>query len=162
MGAIRILSIDQSLTHCAWIVWEDTLIYDYGVISTTNIDKDHIRIMKIVEQLNNIILDNNVEVVVLESLSFGSISTSVRVLAGLYYNILILSEVNNLEYQDLTPTSIKKFATGSGKAKKQDMWKALPDNIKTKFEKTHKTIASGKYDLADAYHIGNMYLTHYN
>ena len=162
MGAIRILSIDQSLTHCAWIVWEDNLIYDYGVISTTNIDKDHIRIMKIVEQLNNIILDNNVEVVVLESLSFGSISTSVRVLAGLYYNILILSEVNNLEYQDLTPTSIKKFATGSGKAKKQDMWKALPDNIKTKFEKTHKTIASGKYDLADAYHIGNMYLTHYN
>lgn len=162
MGAIRILSIDQSLTHCAWIVWEDNLIYDYGVISTTNIDKDHIRIMKIIEQLNNIILDNNVEVVVLESLSFGSISTSVRVLAGLYYNILILSEINNLEYQDLTPTSIKKFATGSGKAKKQDMWKALPDNIKTKFEKTHKTIASGKYDLADAYHIGNMYLTHYN
>ena len=162
VGTKRVISLDQSLTHAGWIVWEDGLIYDYGVIKTTNQDPDHIRIMNIVEQLRNIIIENNVETLVLEGLSFGSISTSVRVLSGLYYSILIMNELEGNDFVEFSPTSVKKFATGSGKAKKPDMWKALPDNVKAKFEKTHKTIASGKYDLADGYFIGQMYLQNYN
>lgn len=162
MGVNRVISIDQSLSNCAWVVWEDGLIYDYGVIKTTNIDQDHIRIMQITEQLRDIIIENNVSTLILESLSFGSISTSVRVLAGLYYSILIMNELEGNSFIDFTPSSIKKFATGSGKAKKPDMWKALPENIKDKFMKTHKTIASGRLDLTDAYWIGRMYLENYN
>lgn len=161
MGVSRVISLDQSLSNCSWIVWEDGLIYDYGVIHTTNIDPDHIRIMKITEQLRNIIVENNVSTLALESLSFGSISTSVRVLAGLYYSILIMNELEGNNFVEFTPSSVKKFATGSGKAKKPDMWNALPETVKAKFMKTHKTIASGKYDLADGYHIGRMYLENY-
>ena len=40
---------------------------------------------------------------------------------------------------------------------RKDMKKALPDNIAEKFEKTHKTIVSGLYDLVDAYFIGKYY-----
>jgi len=158
----RVLSLDPSLTHAGWIVWEDGLVYDYGVIYTTNKDKDHIRIMNIVEQLQNIIIENNVTFLAIEGMSYSSISSSVRPLAGLYYSTIIMAELNGVDFLDFPPTSVKKFATASGKAKKQDMWKALPDNIKAKFEKTHKTISSGKYDLADAYFIGKIYLENYS
>ena len=73
------------------------------------------------------------------------------------FQILILCHINNLEWEEFAPTSVKKSATGSGKAKKPDMWKALPDKIQQKFESRYKTISSGKYDIADAYHIGNLY-----
>lgn len=162
MDVNRVISLDPSLTHCAWIVWEDGLIYDYGVLKTTNIDKEHIRIMSIVEKLQSIIVENNVIFLVLEGMSYGSISSSVRPLAGLYYSILIMAELNGIDFLDFPPTSVKKFATNSGKAKKQDMYKALPENIKAKFEKTHKTISSGRFDLADAYWVGRIYLENYN
>lgn len=158
---MRVLSIDQSLVNNALIIWEDGIIYDFEVLHTTNIDKEAIRIMKIVDRIEEIIKEDNISVISLEALSFGSISTSVRPLAGLYYAICILGERLGLEVIDFTPKSVKKFATGSGNAKKKQMWEALPPNIKTKFESKVKTISAGKYDLADAYFIGRMYLENY-
>lgn len=150
---MKLLSIDQSLTNCACILWEDGNMIDHFVVQTPKDMDTHIRIYTIVNAISYYLEDNNVDKVVLEGLSFGSISTSVRMLAGLYYSILIATHVHDIEWEEVTPKSVKKFAC-HGKASKKEMWEALPDKVKAKFEATNKTIASGKYDLADAYFIG--------
>lgn len=158
---MKILSIDQSLTNCAYIIWEDGLVYDFGVLHTINKDKEAIRIMYLIDNLAKIIKEENIEVITLEGLSLGSISNSVRVLAGLFYSIQILGERLGVPVIEFSPKTIKKFATGSGKAKKPEMWGALPQKIQEKFTNKVKTISGGKYDLADAYFIGKFYLENY-
>ena len=151
---MKILSLDQSLTHTAWVVWEDGVIDDFGVLSSTKEYDTHVRILELLNAINYLLETYNIELLVLEGLSFGSISISVRPLAGLYYGILIECFKKSILWEEVTPSAVKKFATGSGRAKKKDMWEAVPASIKVKFEKQYKTIASGKYDLADAYFIG--------
>ena len=154
---MKLLSLDQSFSATAWCLFEDTVLIDFGVIKSDKTKDKHIRIHEIVQELKPLIQDS--DLVVLEGLSFGSISTSARDLAGLYYGILVECYVQDIDYEELAPTTIKKFATGSGKAKKPDMWTALPEKIQEKFIRKYKTIDSGKYDLADAYHIGQLALT---
>lgn len=155
---MRVLAIDPSLSSLGYCIFEGGLLYDFGVIQPLNKnDEQHIKLYQLTNRLQQIIDEENIDKVVLEGLSFGSISTSVRILGAIYFQILILCHINNLEWEEFAPTSVKKSATGSGKAKKPDMWKALPDKIQQKFESRYKTISSGKYDIADAYHIGNLY-----
>lgn len=155
---MRVLAIDPSLSSLGYCIFEDGLLYDFGAIQPLNKnDEQHIKLYQLTNRLQQIIDEENIDKIVLEGMSFGSISTSVRILAAIYFQILILCHINNLEWEEFAPTSVKKSATGSGKAKKSDMWKALPDKIQQKFESRYKTISSGKYDIADAYHIGNLY-----
>jgi crossover junction endodeoxyribonuclease RuvC len=154
---MRVLAIDPSLNSLGYCIFEDGLLYDFGAVQVSKGLEQHIKIYNISNILQNIIDTENIDKIVLEGMSFGSISTSVRPLAGVYYQILILAYINNLEWEEIAPTSVKKFATGSGKAKKPDMWKALPDKIKDKIEVQYKTIASGKHDICDAYHIGMLF-----
>ena len=158
---MKIISIDQSLTNCAYVVWEEGLVYDFGVLHTTNKDKEAIRLIYLIDNLAKIIKEENIEVITLEGLSLGSISNSVRVLAGLFYSIQILGERLGVPVIEFSPKTVKKFATGSGNAKKPDMWKALPEKVQDKFTGKVKTLSSGKYDLADAYFIGKLYLENY-
>ena len=155
---MRVLAIDPSLSSLGYCIFEDGLLYDFGVIQPLNKnDEQHIKLYQLTNRLQQILDEENIDKVVLEGLSFGSISTSVRILGAIYFQILILCHINNLEWEEFAPTSVKKSATGNGKAKKPAMWKALPDKIQQKFESRYKTISSGKYDIADAYHIGNLY-----
>ena len=154
---MKVLSIDQSFSNCGVIVWENGLIYDYFVIQTNKESDDVVRLAHIVDSLAETIKQESIEEVVIEGLSMGSVSTSARTLAGLFYSIKLLCFYHNITFYEVPPTSVKKFATGSGRADKKAMWKALPNNIADKFEKSHKTISSGRYDLTDAYFIGKYY-----
>jgi Holliday junction resolvasome RuvABC endonuclease subunit len=64
----------------------------------------------------------------------------------------ILMEYGCLIHQP-SPTSVKKFATGSGKATKDDMTAAVPKPILNKIEKSFKKKSD---DVVDAYHIAKM------
>lgn len=57
------------------------------------------------------------------------------------------------------PTSVKKFATGSGSSKKNILFDALPEDVKEKFMKFPKT--KGRFDLTDAYWLARYGLTNY-
>lgn len=160
---MKILSIDQSLTNCAIIIWEDGLVYDFQVIHSNKELEDHQRIFEISSQIAQLMKEENIQTLAIEGLSLGNnIGNSTRVLAGLYYSILIEAYKQDIEIKVFTPTQVKKFATSSGKAKKPEMFQALPDKIKNKIENSnYKTISKGKYDLADAYFIGKIYLENY-
>jgi len=56
------------------------------------------------------------------------------------------------------PTTLKKFATGNGNAKKEAMFDALPSETKQVFEE--KTLKSkGRFDVTDAYWLSKYAMT---
>ncbi len=155
---MKLLSIDQSLSSTGIIIWEDEL--KWQIAKSTKGDDVVVRIRTITEQIGYLIKTHKITHVVIESLPYGINSTSVRPLAGLYYCIANLCKDMKIEFAEANVTGVKKFATGSGKAKKEDMIaaaiKAQPvlfENIaKLKIKKT-----TGLADLADAYWIGAYY-----
>jgi Holliday junction resolvasome RuvABC endonuclease subunit len=154
----KILSIDPSLNSLGYCIFEDGVLYDFGVLAHSKDLDQYIRIHHILEDIEKIIKEEDITQVVIEGLSYNSISISVRVLGAIYFSILIICYKYGIEWDEITPLQVKKFATGSGKAKKQDMWKALSENVQQKIEQKYKTVSSGKYDICDAYWIGEMYL----
>ena len=155
---MRVLAIDPSLSSLGYCIFEDGLLYDFGVIQPLNkADEQHIKLYQLANRLQQIIDEENIDKVVLEGLSFGSISSSVRILGAIYFQILILCHINNLEWEEFAPTAVKKSATGSGKAKKPDMWKALPEKLQQKIEVEFKAKNSGKFDICDSFHLGKYY-----
>ena len=153
----RILSIDASLTNCAWCFFEDTVLTDFGVLHSNKDDDLHIRVHYLVKELESIIKENQVELVISEGLSFGSISPSARILAHLFYSIETMCWLNEVDFTEVAPTAVKKYATGSGKAKKPDMFKALPQKIRDKFKNSeYKTINKGLHDLCDSFFVAQL------
>ena len=124
----KFLSLDQSLSKCAWMVWEDGKIIDYGVWRTGSssvkikkkgveyFDKTEEQIEYVCEQLLLLVESVCPDHIVLEALSFGSVGNATRDLAGLFFTLKYAVEVDEycyLTYEDWTayaPTSLKSFA----------------------------------------------------
>ena len=60
----------------------------------------------------------------------------------------------NFQVMYFTPSEIKKFATGNGRAKKEDMLKCIDNKIVDMFKNKYKKID----DLVDAYWIAKLVL----
>ena len=73
-------------------------------------------------------------------------------LAGLNYCIRLLAKDRNINIEIVSPTSVKKFATGNGQAEKDimiDAWKRLDKNI--------SNVNDIKIDdLADSYFLASF------
>ena len=149
----RVLSIDQSLNSTGWCLWHNGELIDFGVISQSPETPQYIRVYSLTLELDKIAKENMVDKIVIEGLSYGSISTSVRVLGAIYFQIQILAHTNNIKFEEHSPNSVKKFATGLGKAPKKAMWEALPAEVQRKILVRFKTIKSGRHDICDAYWI---------
>lgn len=113
-------------------------------IKTTNIYNIGLQIEKLIEEYNPDIIN-------MEGVAYSS-NGSVVDLAGLNYIIRVLAKKHNKNINILSPTSVKKFATGNGQAEKNimiDAWKRLDTNI--------DNINDLKIDdLADAYFIAHF------
>jgi len=155
---MTLMSIDQSLSSSGIIIWEDTI--QWALASSSKEDTIIMRIKSITSQINDLISKYNVTHVVIESLPYGINSTSVRPLAGLYFCIGNLCEDLGVQFDESNVTAVKKYATGSGKAKKADMIEAAINAAPKLFKEimsnnVRKT--TGLADLADAYWIGRYY-----
>jgi crossover junction endodeoxyribonuclease RuvC len=150
----KVLGIDQSLSSTGWCLVEGEEVLEYGLItSDKNKNKFH-RMVDVAIELILLVDKYQPDVISVEGLPFGNMPGNVgKDLAGLQAAIVI--EMQRSGYLLDTniylppPTAVKKLATGSGKAKKDDMVTALPDMVRVKFEKVPKS--RGRYDLADAY-----------
>lgn len=100
---------------------------------------------------------NKIERVVFEDLAFGARGDATRNLAGLLFVLIqVLLEYNtiyglNIGLEVVAPTSLKKFATKSGKADKTQMVAALPKDVLKQFADAKFKKTTGLTDLADAY-----------
>ena len=152
------LGIDQSYTSTGLVgVNEDGQIITQEIISSLKADGDYFTRAKIVSEqivyktrVMDACSDHDLKISC-EGLAFGMRGTTLQQLAGLQFMIVNGLREEGFEVNIIAPSSVKKFATGSGKAKKEDMWEALPEKVKKMFENIPKS--QGREDLVDAYWI---------
>lgn len=147
---MRILGIDLSLTNTGLAVIDDADdLLDFKSIKTTPKERDPSRMDRIKTEV--IALANTCEVVGLERGVFGPHSDSrVHEIGGLIK--WALWKECFVEGQDLiivSPMTVKKFATGSGRADKNDMLMAAAQRYT--FPRDH--------NIADAIHIARLVAT---
>lgn len=160
-----IFAIDQSIASSAVVIIEVSTgdVVDFDVIKTT---KDFPlglfgRVQAILTGMHDVRIsaEDSDEVVwyyCREGLGFGvSKSNASRDLA---YLVGAIENAFETPFQEVPPTTLKKFATGSGKADKGQMIEALPQYYRVKFEQAGYKKTTGLADLADAYFIGKYFL----
>lgn len=156
----KLITIDQSYTNTAWVVWENQQPTAFGVIQSDKTQKIYERAEYVASELVNAIKKHKPEHMVIEQIAFGGFGNASRDLAGLLWVIIVATKRGtHLGYDDVslvTPTSAKKVHTGSGKATKQQMLAAVPEDVVNVFSKHYKK-TKGLYDLADAYAFGKWY-----
>ena len=142
------------MTCTGVVVVTDGEMVEFSTIKTTPKDNMYKRSLYVGGKVNEYILKYPNHEVVLEAPAFMGKGSRVYQLFGFHYFVATLIFRHKGNFTQVPPTTLKKFATGSGKAKKEDMFEVLPTDIKKKFLKEHKK-STGIYDLADAYALAN-------
>lgn len=125
---------------------------DFGTIKTTDKDGDQFdRCTKIITQFIEYVKFHNPSNIAIEGLAFGMKGNATRDLAGLLYVVVTSLRKEGFFPIIITPLSLKKFATGSGKADKSQMIASLPADVINKFQEKNYKKTTGLADLADAY-----------
>ena len=154
-----VMGIDQSYTSTGiFIAFNDEDEFA-GKIITTSPDKENPlqmfdRSRYVADQIVELIHEHNVGRVVIEGIAMGNIKgNSNRDLAGLQFtiiNAIKLAYEDGVEIEVVSPTMLKKFATGKGTASKVEMFEATPMGIQEGLQSQFKKSA-GLYDVVDAY-----------
>lgn len=122
----RAIGLDLSLCKTGWAVIEGEKIVETGLIkSSPSGDKpiDELRRLDdILEDIMKIVDKFKPEIVVIENLAFLAKGTSLTQLAGLSYFVrYALTMKRDIPFYLVAPTTLKRFATGSGKGEKDHM-----------------------------------------
>jgi crossover junction endodeoxyribonuclease RuvC len=119
----KIMGIDLSLVETGIICLEDGEITLSRLVKSKPSDEKEIeRIQKIARQVTESILSYKPDLIVIEGLSYGSKnSTSLCQLAKLNFSVEIFCYQMGHRYLMVPPTTLKKFITGKGNAKKEVM-----------------------------------------
>lgn len=150
------IGIDQSYTSTGVVIAKGDDVIHYEIINTAKDHNDAMTNFRRAEEISDKIYDLCVKYDVtgihIEGLGFGATGDATRNLAGLQY--LIITKILKLGIDPLiiAPTSLKKFATGSGKAKKEEVFdciEAKNPSFYISLQDVKKT--KGRYDLADAF-----------
>lgn len=155
-----ILGIDQSYTSTGCVVLEDNkFLYAQKITSDEHLDKPD-RAWQIAHDILFLATrcGRNLNCIALEGLAFGMRGNATRDLAGLQFIIIgvLRHEGKYDNIQIVSPLSVKKFATGNGKADKNAMIEKLPKDIGEEFNKLGVKKSTGLKDLADAYWIARV------
>lgn len=122
----NVLSIDQSISKCAVVVWNDNVpifwdVFKSGGIeckkklkSVTYFEKEVDKIDFISDNIISVVNEYNVEKVILEGLALNAVGNATRSLAGLYYVLLHkLKQLDLVEPENIvviSPTQVKSKA----------------------------------------------------
>ena len=150
-----VLGIDQSLTSSGICIIENDTIKHFTCIKTKKDDGDIFdRSLIIINELEQLVIEHNVSKITIEGLPFNMRSNVTRDLAGLQAVIICHCKLKfNITPQIIPPKQLKKFATESGNAKKEDMVEALPEEYRNSIFDAGYKKSTGLYDLADAYFL---------
>ncbi|WP_286902069.1 crossover junction endodeoxyribonuclease RuvC [Vreelandella sedimenti] len=149
--------IDQSMTKTGVVIFDnDSQAMIHHEIIETKLNKvdaldSFKRVAEIASRIEFLCDLYSVETVRIEGLSYGSVGQATRTLAGLHYVIVDRLIHASIDVAVIAPTALKKAATRSGRADKQQMLEAVPEDDREQLSKYGKT--KGRYDLADAYHL---------
>jgi crossover junction endodeoxyribonuclease RuvC len=114
---MRFIGIDPS-TKTGLVILENNKIHT-AIEITSKEKRDPHRFMDIAKKVMKYITEH--DVICIEGFSYSSKGSAVSVQYGIGW--ILRSELirAGLNYHDVPPSSVKKFATGKGNAKKEDM-----------------------------------------
>ena len=154
---MRILGIDQSYTSTGIVMLENDALFKGYKFSANKSMNRFGQAYEIAIHLAVVVDEFEPDVIAIEGLAFGMRGNVTRDLGGLQFVIIShLQEVKGRDIEILAPTSVKKFATGSGRAKKEDMISSLPESVHSYFIGLGVKKTTGLADMADAYWIAKM------
>lgn len=154
---MRVLGIDQSYTSTGVVLVEDGVVKLALTVSSSVEDTMFVRAWNVAMDLCTLVEHTKPDKIIIEGLPFGKIGNATRDLAGLQYIVVstITQAFNNVP-EIVSPTTLKKFATGSGKSTKKDMKAAIPSQDRESLMSHRKFLSKEFEDVADAY-----WLAHY-
>lgn len=162
-----LLAIDQSITSSGICIFSlDGELQHHTIVGTDKKDYEGLdtpvfyRASKIAEQVNLLMETFNIKHFCIEGLAMGNVAgNSNRDLAILQGMIMqyVIKKVSPQHCKVVSPTAVKKFGSGNGRAKKDEMYDSLPPDIRDEFSFYKKT--KGRYDVTDAFFIGKYYLS---
>jgi Holliday junction resolvasome RuvABC endonuclease subunit len=154
---VIVLGIDQSYNSSGIIVLEgDTIIHSECFKSNKNFDRFG-QAYEVATHIADLLDIYKPDIVAIEGLAFGMRGNVTRDLGGLQFVIVAhLQEVKKQPVKIVAPLTVKKFATGSGKAKKEQMIESLPEYALDNFLLLGVKKTTGLADLADAYWIAKV------
>lgn len=137
-----VIGIDPSLTSTGVVVIEDGVVIEQrAILSRPSKEKtptdEAVRLMKIRDAIRDLVMmDKKPDIVLVEGLAFTARNTSALVqLAGLNYYIREILIQAKIPFVIVSPTSLKKFATGKGNVDKNVImmevykrWEFSPEN----------------------------------
>lgn len=150
---MKILGIDQSYRSCGIVVLDDGLMIHCEKFTTTFAMDIYDRARQLATYLQTIVTEHSPDVVALEGLSFGSTGNVTRDLGGLLFTIILFIREVGKDPVIIAPPTVKKFATGNGRAKKEMVIECLPGDIRSEFDALGVKKTTGLSDLADAYWV---------
>lgn len=155
------LSIDQSYTSTGYCIFSEARLITQGIITSDKTQDPYDRADHIASEVTKLVSQYDIEEISLEGLAFGMIGNATRDLAGLQFVLItrLRSISDKISIMIVPPLSIKKLATGSGKASKKEMIASLPTDVATKFKEAGIKATKGLPDVADAYWIGQYAYT---
>lgn len=151
---LHIIGFDQSYTSSGFCVMsESNDVIDFGVYKSDKELDVYNRAISISDFIIELIKKYTPMQINLEGLAFGIRGDATRDLAGLLFVIVTTIRRNypTIIIRIIAPTSLKKFATGSGKSDKKAMMAAVPAEIMQRFMDKKLKKSSGLTDVTDAY-----------
>lgn len=139
----RYVGIDPS-TKCGLVILKDGEVHTALEIKT-KVEKDPQRFMDLAVQIRKHILDT--DIICIEGFSYGSKGRGVSTQYGIGWLIRVELLKIGYSYNDVPPTSLKKFASGKGNTKKDEL--VLPIYKRWGFE-------SNSDNIRDAYVLAQI------
>ena len=154
---MKFLGIDQSYSSTGVVLIENDTVLDFQKFTSDKSKDIFERCWDVVAQIRQYMQKHNPDYIALEGLAFGMMGNATRDLAGLQFSIITVARYIDLINIDIvTPLTLKKFATGNGKAKKDDMMASLPTETLEMFKNKGFKKTTGLADLADAYFLAKF------
>lgn len=152
---MKILAVDQSYTSSGIVILEDGQMTHFEIFSTDPSKDIFSRAWDASCHIKLMAERHNPDHVCMEGLAFSKFGNATRDLAGLQFVIVtVMRFLEKYSVIVIPPNTVKKVATGSGKAKKEQLLESLPSTVREQFIAAGAKKTKGLYDLSDAYWIG--------
>lgn len=145
---MNILALDVA-TKCGWCTASGSGTWDF---SLKRDDSGGIRIIKFIQKLKETVIDDRIDLIVFERTA-GFHKSALIIQAEMHGAMKQFCHDSGIEYRAYSASEIKKFATGKGNAKKDQMIEAA---IKT------YGVTPGDDNEADAIHIYHLAMRDFN
>lgn len=157
------IGIDPSFNSTGIVVLGDNGkgavgLLDYAIISTGPDANKQRRALYIFDELMKMIKEawsrNSIVKIEIEQPPYSNRGSACVDLFALYFYLSAKLQENNFKVEGVHPATIKKYATGNGRAKKEDLYYALPDYVRKRFDLHPDDFTKREiFDITDAYWI---------